>query len=107
MSIRLTLPGLPLPALPRLELRQAARLLALGVVVAMAALVLWSVGPGNVLGHLVGSARREASVFISLLGGAIALALLASAVALMRGKPAWSLAIAALPLLALFAMLVR
>lgn len=109
----LRLPVLRLPDARRMHrdrapnpLRTAARLLAVGAATAFLALVVWSVGPGNLVDALVEEARRSASVFIALLGGVIGLALAASAIALLRGRPGWSMGIAVVPLVGLLVMLV-
>jgi hypothetical protein len=101
------LPAMPPLALPRLDARIAGRLLALGVALALLTVVVWAVGPGNLADHLLGSARREASVFIRLLGIGIGAVLVVSVVALLRGKPGWSIAITAAPLLVMWLLLGR
>jgi len=110
MPNRLSLPALPrLPAIraPKLDLRLAARALAVGIVLGLVGIGVWAVGPANVVGGLIGAASREASVFLTLLTGGIGVALLASAILLTRGRPVWALTVGAAPLLALFALLVR
>lgn len=102
--------NLPLafPALPPLPApRIVGRVLAASVALGFVAVLTWILGPANILDALLDSARREASVFLRVLAGVIGLSLLASAAALLRGRPVWSIGFAAAPLLALAALLVR
>ena len=106
---------MPLGAPPRISLPRAAppsvravgHGLALAAVVAFAALIVWAVGPANLLDALVEAASRKAAVFMGLVGAFIALALAASATALLRGRPGWSIGLAAAPMLVMLVLLVR
>lgn len=93
-----------LPPLPRL-LRHTPAFLTAAVLAAVASVVIWAVGPGNVLEHLMGSARREASVFMGLIAVFIGLGLMGGGIALLRGRPGWSIALAGLPLLVMLFVL--
>ena len=103
-------------ALPRLSLARAVvppsvrtvgHGLALAAAVAFVALIVWAVGPANLLDALITAASRKAAVFMGLVGVFIALALAASAIALLRGRPGWSIGLALAPLLAMTVLLMR
>lgn len=110
------MPPLPQFALPRLHLprpitplnvRAVGHGLALAALVAFAAMLVWAIGPANLLDALITAASRKAAVFMGLLGAFIALALAASATALLRGRPGWSIGLAAAPLLTLLLLLTQ
>jgi hypothetical protein len=103
--MHLALPALRLPG--PVDLRLVARALALLAALAFAGLVAWAYGPANLVEGLVGEARRSAGFFIGLVGAGIGAALIASTVALFRGKPGWSIGLAVAPLVGLLLMLVR
>lgn len=107
-------PNLPLafPALPtlppiRITARTVGRVLAVAVALGFVSVLMWILGPANILDALLDAARREASVFMSVLAGVIGLSLFTSATALFRGRPVWSIGFAVAPLLALAVLLVR
>jgi len=102
--------NLPLafPALPPLpSSRTVGRVLAAGVALGFVVALMRILGPANILDALLDATRREASVFMTVLAGVIGLALLASAAALLRGRPGWSIGFAAAPLLAMLVLLMR
>lgn len=109
MTFNLPLAFPALPPLPRVRFSATAMARALAVAVALGfvGFLMWILGPAKVLDALLDAARREASVFLTVLAGVIGLSLLASATALMRGRPVWSIGFAAAPLLALAVLLVR
>ena len=96
-----------LPQVSFTSLRSGAHMLALAAVAAFACLLIWALGPASLLEHMIGSARRDASVFMGLIGVFIGLGLMAGGIALLRGRPGWSIGFAGLPLLVLFLMLIR
>ena len=81
--------------------------LAIAAALAFLALIVWAVGPANLLDALITAASRKAAVFMGLVGAFIALALATSATALLRGRPGWSIGLAIAPLLAMLALLMR
>lgn len=105
MTLNLPLAFPALPPLPSPTI--LGRALAAAVVLAFVGVLMWILGPANILDALLDAARREASVFKSVLAGVIGLSLLASATALLRGRPVWSITFAGAPLLALAVLLVR
>ena len=108
-------PPMPLGALSRISPRSAAppgvravaHGLALTAALALVAVVVWAIGPANLVDALVTAASRKAAVFMGLIGAFIALALAASATALLRGRPGWSIGLAAGPLLVMLLVLTR
>lgn len=109
MTFNLPLAFPALPPLPgvRFTAKILARALAVAVALGFVGFLMWILGPARVLDALLDAARREASVFLTVLAGVIGLSLSASATALMRGRPVWSIGFAAAPLLALAVLLVR
>ena len=109
MTFNLPLAFPALPPLPNIAVtaQTVGRALAVAVALGFVGFLMWILGPANILDALLDAARREASVFMSVLAGVIGLSLLASATALFRGRPVWSIAFAAAPLRALAVLLVR
>ena len=107
LNLPLAFPALPpLPSI-RITTRTVGRALAVAVALGFVGVLMWILGPGNVVDALLDAARREASVFMTVLAGVIGLSLFASATALLWGRPVWSIGFAAAPLLALAVLLVR
>lgn len=88
-------------------LRYAPAFLTVAVLAALASVMIWALGPGNLLEHLIGSARREASVFMGLIAVFIGLGLMGGAIALLKGRPGWSISLAGLPLLVMLMLLTQ
>lgn len=107
LNLPLAFPALPPLPVIRVTAQTVGRGLAVSVALGFVGFLMWILGPANILDALLDAARREASVFMSVLAGVIGLSLLASATALFTGRPVWSIGFAVAPLLALAVLLVR
>lgn len=103
----ISLPPISAPRMGPPTARVIGHGLALAAGAAFVALIVWAVGPASLLDALIEAASRKAAVFMGLIGAFLALALAASAVALLRGRPGWSIGLAGAPVLAMLLLLMR